>query len=585
MESCRIYLLGSPYLTVGDQPIEFKRKKALALAAYLALQGQPCRRDTLLGLLWPDLDEERARAALRRTLAAITETPLRHWLLADRQTIDLRRDATLWVDVAAMRSALQAGLQAQASASSLYRDRFMAGFTLGDAAAFDDWQAAQAQSLETEFSQLLAQLADHYLERRMPVVGLETARKWLHIDPYLEAANLAYMRLLALANQPAAALQHFQRFAALLMDELGIAPSASLAAFVNALEAGGDAVPVSGGRIELLPPPPRLIIGRDDVLTALRERLAPTAEQPAPEVVIQGWPGIGKTTLSAAIAYDRALQQQYRDGVVWLAFGEKPDLRALLAQACQAALLGLPDPDDSLAMLSARLRAHFASRAVLLILDDIWEAAHALPFRVAGPGCAVFMSTRFNDVAHALVDRADQVYKVPLISDAAALQLLYALAPGLQHFEAETLALIHDLEGLPLALQVAGRLLHAEASMGWGIRDLVEELREGRRLLESQAPADRHEAALQTSPTIAALLQRSVAKLSEPLQERFALLGLFAPKPATFTIEALSAIWRDPQPQAAIRTLADRGLLEPTGTGRFQMHALLVMHARSLFKA
>lgn len=33
---------------------------------------------------------------------------------------------------------------------------------------------------------------------------------------------------------------------------------------------------------------------------------------------------------------------------------------------------------------------------------------------------------------------------------------------------------------------------------------------------------------------------------------------------------------------SVIRTLAGHGLLEPVGTGRFQMHWLLVRHARSL---
>jgi len=31
-----------------------------------------------------------------------------------------------------------------------------------------------------------------------------------------------------------------------------------------------------------------------------------------------------------------------------------------------------------------------------------------------------------------------------------------------------------------------------------------------------------------------------------------------------------------------MRILVDRDLLEPTGSGRFQMHALLVLHARFL---
>jgi DNA-binding SARP family transcriptional activator len=77
MMQCRVYLLGDPYVRVDQQTVAFKRKKALALLAYLALQpGQQCRRERLLDVLWPDQDEEIARAGLRGTLAALTETPL-----------------------------------------------------------------------------------------------------------------------------------------------------------------------------------------------------------------------------------------------------------------------------------------------------------------------------------------------------------------------------------------------------------------------------------------------------------------------------------------------------------------------------
>src|ERR687888_466183 len=47
--------------------------KRLALLVYLAV-AQPCgfhRRDTLLGLFWPELDEGRARAALRKAVLVL----------------------------------------------------------------------------------------------------------------------------------------------------------------------------------------------------------------------------------------------------------------------------------------------------------------------------------------------------------------------------------------------------------------------------------------------------------------------------------------------------------------------------------
>src|SRR5690606_23805374 len=119
----------------------------------------------------------------------------------------------------------------------------------------------------------------------------------------------------------------------------------------------------------------------------------------------------------------------------------------------------------------------------------------------------------------------------------------------------DALQLVHDLEGLPLALQVAGRLLRAEMSMGWGVGDLLTELRDGVRLLQSQAPVDRVDLALETTPTVAALLQRSTDLLDEPSRERFALLGVFAPKPATFDLDAMKDVWLADDPRPTVRLL------------------------------
>jgi hypothetical protein len=87
-----------------------------------------------------------------------------------------------------------------------------------------------------------------------------------------------------------------------------------------------------------------------------------------------------------------------------------------------------------------------------------------------------------------------------------------------------------------------------------------------------------------TPPTVATLLKRSTDTLKESTRERFALLGLFVPKPATFDLGAMSAIWDVEDPKPTARELVNRGLLEPVGSGRFQMHALLVLHARSMLE-
>ncbi len=54
-------------------------------------------------------------------------------------------------------------------------------------------------------------------------------------------------------------------------------------------------------------------------------------------------------------------------------------------------------------------------------------------------------------------------------------------------------------------------------------------------------------------------------------------------RPATFDLAAMKAVWQVEQPEPIVRTLVDRGLLEfVQEIGRYQMHALLVAHAKSL---
>ncbi len=341
----------------------------------------------------------------------------------------------------------------------------------------------------------------------------------------------------------------------------------------------------------LLPPLPALIIGREQALQDLRARLGIGAEIPSTPsfqilTAIRGWPGVGKTTLAAAIAHDLDIAATFPDGVLWTSLGLTPSLFNALAAWGRA--LGTDEilRARTLEEASAQLAALLRDKRMLLIVDDVWQAEHAIPFKVGGRGCALLVTTRVNGVAQELAATPGDIYYLPVLTDDKALELLRILAPTVvvQHPDA-TLELIHELEGLPLALQVAGHLLNAEASYGFDVTTLLKELREGAKLLAAKAPADRIDLANETTPTIAALLQKSTDCLEEHTRECYAFLGAFAPKPATFDLDAMQDVWQVEDSKPTARILVERGLLEPLGPvapGRFQMHALLVMHARSL---
>ncbi|MCD4686845.1 MAG: AAA family ATPase [Anaerolineae bacterium] len=547
------------------------------------MADQSCSRAALAQTLWPDDDDQHARAGLRRALAALNETPLAQWIEADRNTICLTANDGLWVDVKHFDAALNDDPDATAlvHAVELYRDHFMAGFSLRNSTEFDNWQALNTQIYEQKVTRALHQLVNILLEVGDADAAQTFIQRWLELDPLHEQAQRQYMRVLAATGRRDKALQQFESFADLLMQELGVTPSEPTRQLRDAVR---NDQPIALVESELvrstLPPLPELVVGRETALNDLKTLLA---TPDVSKIVVQGWPGIGKTTLVALIAHDKELHEQYPGGVLFATLGEQPNMYAQLAAWARALNLEGVTQVDSVEELSQRLTAVLQDRRMLLIIDDAWDVNHAQLMSVGGSECAVIYTTRLNNVARALVAQPAHIYKLPILTDQASLDLLSNLAPeAVAHHHDEALELARDLEGLPLALQVAGRLLSVEMAMGWGIAELLHELRDGVRLLAEEAPADRFDPEMQATPTVRVLLQRSTDQLADDARRCFVLLGVFAPKPATFDLPAMKAVWDVPDPRPAVRTLVARGLLEPTNGGRFQMHALLVMHAKSM---
>lgn len=343
-------------------------------------------------------------------------------------------------------------------------------------------------------------------------------------------------------------------------------------------------LPARSGR---LPPRPQLMfLGRGSAIDEVRRLLADGTVSGSRPLAVRGWPGVGKTTFVSALAYDVGVAELLPDGVLWTSLNQKPSIQNELASWGRAVglegLLRTPTVGEAVAELSARLR----DARMLLVVDDVWDASDALAFvRVAGPRCRVIVTSRSRDVAEELASGDAAIYRLPGLDEGHALGLLRLLAPDVvTRHHGECVELVQNLEYLPLALQVAGRMLRAESGIGLSARDLIEQLRDGAELIGQKAPVDRSDLEEQTRPTVAALLAQSTNALpDERARECFAFLGAFAPKPATFDLAAMAAVWEVEDARPMARLLAGRGLIEPVG-GRFQMHALLVAHARSMLE-
>ena len=150
-------LLGPPVVRRDGAPVTFDTRKATALLALLAVTGREHSREQLADLLWPEADSAKGRASRRRTLS-VTAAAMGDGLRISRAAVALD-PARVRVDVHEFNSLI--GRPDTASlerAASLYRDDFLAGFTLRGCAEFEEWQASVSEELRQALARGLQRL-------------------------------------------------------------------------------------------------------------------------------------------------------------------------------------------------------------------------------------------------------------------------------------------------------------------------------------------------------------------------------------------------------------------------------------------
>jgi len=239
MSTLRLHLFGPPRLERDGSPLHIQRRHTLALILYLALTGEIHHRESMLGLLWPDDDPSRARANLRRTIYYANQSLGEGWLVATAETVGFHPQAAFWLDVAQFRTHLAVCTQHShppeqicahclsllEEAVALYQSDFLAGFSLADSPAFDEWQLFEGEALRAELASALERLVTGYAEQHAYAQAIAHARRWLALDALHEPAHRWLMQLYAVSDQQAAALRQYELCAQLLADELGVQPA------------------------------------------------------------------------------------------------------------------------------------------------------------------------------------------------------------------------------------------------------------------------------------------------------------------------------------------------------------------------
>ncbi len=250
VSSLHLNLLGVPRLERDAETLTIQRRKALALLAYLAVTGSPHSREALATLLWPEYDQSRALANLRRELSRLKDALGEQALTVDRLQVTLSSQAGLWLDVTAFQAYLKEGLrhthpqnsycaeclEAFQNAVAMYQGDFMAGFSLPDAPEFDEWQFFQAEELRRSLTEALKRLIELHNAQGEYAQAIPYARRWLSLDTLDEPAHRLLMQLYAWSGQQSAALRQYEECRRILFEELDNEPEAETQALYEAIK-------------------------------------------------------------------------------------------------------------------------------------------------------------------------------------------------------------------------------------------------------------------------------------------------------------------------------------------------------------
>jgi predicted ATPase/DNA-binding SARP family transcriptional activator len=358
----------------------------VALLAYLAVSElehpqERRTRESLSTLFWSDYIESKALTNLRHTLWEVTKFIGEGWILAEHESLSLHPDADLKLDVAQFRSlCTDASRESEpalripmlTAATRLYRGDFLAGFALKDAAGFNEWAFLKSEQLRGEMTAALDRLVEDYCATAQAESALPYARRLISLDPLNEAAHRQLMRVHALTDQPAAAIQQYQVLEGLLRKELNLDPQPETRELYRKIRKGE----LKHIDTRTSSPPHNLplqlttFIGRDKERDEIGRLLLHHRL-----VTLIGMGGIGKTRLS--VETGGHLLNRYPEGVWFIPLESLTDEKMLIQTV--ASYLGIVKLPDQ-AILDTLIHT-LRSKRMLIILDNcehVLEACSAL---------------------------------------------------------------------------------------------------------------------------------------------------------------------------------------------------------------
>jgi len=572
----RARVLGSLEVRRQDQLVELGPVRQRVILALLLLNaGRPVPRARLVDVLWADPPANAVNkvqgyvAALRNVLEPGRrrrgESILRH--TGGSYTLDVSRDLLdlsvfddlLGAAATAERTAIAGLLR---SALELWRGDVLAD--LGEVLAdLPEVQAVRSRHRQAVLA--AAALAEDRVDNAALVPHLTRAAGLAPLDEEVHAVLVVALHRCGRRGE---ALRAFHAIRERLARELGVRPSTRLAeAYQHVV--GPDAEPSVPAQ---LPREVPRFVGRSVLVKSLARQLTGSHADPR-VVLLSGVAGAGKTALAVRVGH--LMAEAFPDGQVFADLGGNGDRPADPNEVLHGFLRALGVPDEripaALPRRAALFRSLLAHRRILVVLDDVRDAAQVRPLLPGSPSNAVVLTSRSHLAALDVTDRVN----VGMLTTRDAVELLAStLGKPLENTAGEVAGeLVAACGYLPLAVRIAaGRILlggHPDIASLTGLlsdeRTRLDELRLGDLAVRSS-------------------FMRSYRDLDAPSARAFRLLATAAcpvPSPAAAAMLAV----RPNRLARVLEPLVDAHMLSIDAMGRCEFHQLLRAFGRERAQA
>jgi tetratricopeptide (TPR) repeat protein len=295
------------------------------------------------------------------------------------------------------------------------------------------------------------------------------------------------------------------------------------------------------------------------------------ADGSARVAVIVGPAGVGKSALAVQVAH--RLRPAFPDGQLYASLGGAGampvgahDIQGRFMRALGLTPAEVPPPGEE---RTALYRSALAARSLLIVLDDMADAAQIQDL-LPGAGGSVVLATSRNEYYG---PAGAGVVPLPMMSfDESRALLGHVIGPDRLRAEAGAVAAVLDrCAGLPLAIRIVGaRLLYRPT---WSVSSLAERLRQSERTLDELSIGEL---------SVRASLALGYAGLSSPLARGFRLLG--ASGLTQFDAGSAGALLgTDPdRAEQLLEGLARCCLLDVPHEGRYRFHDLTLRFAEEM---